>query len=222
MKTILCLPLLAVLGTFQVARAEKPGAGAPKSNAPERPEYTTFRPPEDKAPKPAEKWHVVTAKIEREKGETGDRMKVFDLPERVYELPWPENTKLPLISGQVYTLTILNDHWYDPFTGGGWKPKDTLMKVVQEGMILMDASLCEVHGSKMERKVVPISYGDPGSEFMGTPFAVWLELFPHGFMRNFGGCVTNEGSPKTGKCYVCEKCVEDSAAWRARKEKSGH
>jgi hypothetical protein len=73
----------------------------------------------------------------------------------------------------------------------------------------------------MERKVVPICYGDVASEFDGIPFTMWRERFPHGIAMSFGGCVTNEGSPTTDKRHVCQKCAEDAEAWRARQEKSG-
>jgi hypothetical protein len=68
-------------------------------------------------------------------------------------------------------------------------------------MILWDASLCEIHGAKMQRKDVPISYGEALSE-------PWRLYFPHGSLDVNGGCIKFEGrSPTMTKTFVCPQCV---------------
>jgi hypothetical protein len=200
MKAALCAGIVAAFGAVSLAHAQKP------------------------EPRPAEQWHVVTAKVERVHGEYGDRLKISDPPDRVYEVGWPEYpvTKLPIVSGNVYTLTILTEPYFNldfsqALNKVVWSSQQVLIKVVHDGMVLMDANLCEVHGAKMERKELPIRYGEPGSSFMGIPFNMWNEKFPHGFSCAFGGCIVVDGkSPVTKPRFVCAKCVEDAAAWRAR------
>jgi hypothetical protein len=204
MKAATCASALALFGAVSLAHAQKPG------------------------PRPAEQWHVVTAKVERVHRDSGDVLKISDPPDRVYEVRCPEYpvTRLPIVSGKVYTLTILTEPYFDVtyswvLDKAVWRSQQVLIKVVHDGMVLMDASLCEVHGAKMERKELPIAFGDYGSEFMGIPFATWREKFPNGYPCAFGGCIRVEGkSPATKVEFVCPKCVEDAAAWQAGLAKS--
>jgi hypothetical protein len=159
-------------------------------------------------PGPQEQWHVVTAKVERVEQGGVPRLRVVDPPDKIYEMDWPENSKLPVVPGRVYTMTILTDHFFSPdgalFLGDAavrWIPRQRLMKLVQDDMILWDASLCEVHGAKMQRKDLPIDYG----EALSQP---WRMAFPHGDLRVNGGCIKVEGrSPQMRKGFVCPQCV---------------
>src|SRR3954469_12707786 len=87
--------------------------------------------------RPAEQWHVVTAKVERVHREHGDLLKIPDPPDRTFEVWCPEYpaTKLPIVSGKVYTLTILTEPYFDVDSSyiphhSGWLSRQVLVKVV--------------------------------------------------------------------------------------------
>lgn len=70
---------------------------------------------------------------------------------------------------------------------------------------------CEVHGTPLERRELPISYGypayDPASE-------VKRDLFPNAKSFLLGGCVIEFDSPKVAETWVCNECIKAEEEWR--------
>jgi len=71
---------------------------------------------------------------------------------------------------------------------------------------------CEVHGTIMDRKVVPLAFGLPPTPL--PPLAEALRIsFPHAEDQAEGGCVVPLCRPKDALIYVCPRCVAARKAW---------
>jgi len=83
-----------------------------------------------------------------------------------------------------------------------------------------ESGICPVHHIKMQIKETQIAFGllavkepQPDSKTRETRFP---------FARDWivGGCIVSDGSPKTGKVFLCPKCVGAEKAWmKAHEEK---
>ena len=71
--------------------------------------------------------------------------------------------------------------------------------------------VCELHGTKLKRKKVPIRYGMPGYD---EAWAVQEELFPNAKSYFLGGCLVGLDDPSYQNAFVCEECREAEAVWR--------
>ena len=88
-----------------------------------------------------------------------------------------------------------------------WSPK--LVRITDGDRLLYDASMCRVHGIKMERVVVPITYGlympdrshsrAEESEFPNTGVVL-------------GGCCVDTERPST-HTWVCPTCLANKNRW---------
>ncbi len=129
---------------------------------------------------------------------------------------WPENAPNPdsLAKNRSYTVELLEEEYRLPIGDSGtsyWSPE--LFRFSDGGRLLYDASVCRVHGIKMERVVVPISYGFP---VFDREFAKAREAdFPNTGMV-LGGCCVNSERPST-RAWVCPTCV---AREKRREEQS--
>jgi hypothetical protein len=70
---------------------------------------------------------------------------------------------------------------------------------------------CKIHGTKLKRTKVPISYGMPGYD---KASAVREQLFPNAKSYVLGGCVIDFFNPSHQDAMVCEECREAEASWR--------
>lgn len=167
-----------------------------------------------------DQWDVVTARFQRVPGVVPgsdySEIRIFDADWQSKRLSWPEETKLPLNEKNLATFTILTT--WDFFEETGWYERSMIVKVRQEGMTLLDQSLCEKHGRRMVRKALPIAYGMPGDTVDGMPYQEWSAQFPHGKGYGSGICTVYPSSPKKRNEWVCAACVEAYQKWEAAYE----
>ncbi len=75
---------------------------------------------------------------------------------------------------------------------------------------------CELHGTKLEWKSVPIRYGYPGYD---ESWAVEKDLFPNAFQYLLGGCVVKVGpdgkvlNEERERVLICRDCRAAKAEW---------
>lgn len=103
--------------------------------------------------------------------------------------------------------------WYHEETRSHWDsafPHGELVAVRNQDGVVLDLSVCEIHGDTMTRQAVPILYGLP----LGN-FAEALARSPHAPLI-LGGCVTMTGDPTEEPAYVCHSCEKAFAAWDAQ------
>lgn len=160
-----------------------------------------------------ERWNVVTAKVTKIsgpliEGEHYDKLRILDPEWEKVEFSWPKDTRLPLKSGSMATLTILSSGYCDEL--GQWKPSYQIEKVVQDDYVLLNRTLCEVHGRQMSRRTAPIVYGLCES-YRGIPFSVMQNYFPNGYRCSFGGCVVRKQIYRKGFC--CPECLRLADKW---------
>ena len=129
-----------------------------------------------------------------------------------YKVGWGMGTNVhfvpvPLNTNETYTFTIsqqsTDDVWFSE-----------LQKVQQDGRLVYDVGICEVHHAPMQKKKVRIVYGlvEPSP---GEPsFEIDAQLFPHRWEVSFGGCVDSFFSPRTEKIYVCSECKKAYQQWK--------
>ena len=127
-----------------------------------------------------------------------------------YEMPWempPCPAVAPLEADRIYTFTIVNERFM-----GAALPR--VVRVEQDGLMIYDREICEVHHATMQRKRVRIIYGlvrpGPGSPSVDTE----RSRFPHSREVAFGGCASGPRSPKTRKVFVCSECKAAYLDWR--------
>lgn len=103
--------------------------------------------------------------------------------------------------------------WYHEETRSHWDsafPHGELVAVRNQDGVVLDLSVCEIHGDTMTRQAVPILYGLPLRNF-----AEALARSPHAPLI-LGGCVTMTGDPTEEPAYVCPSCEKAFAAWDAQ------
>lgn len=147
-------------------------------------------------------------------------LRVSDASHR-YEFPWgcpPKYSPTGIVSletNHVYTFTVVEEQslLVPSHLLVTNVPVPRVLRIEDQGKLIWDHEVCEVHRSKMEFKDVPIAYGlfvprpnDPTSDED-------LRLFPHRREFSNGGCAVTLKSPKTEKIHVCNDCKEAFAWW---------
>ena len=79
-------------------------------------------------------------------------------------------------------------------------------------------NICELHGTKLKRKKVPISYGLPPYD---EAWAVEKQLFPNAKSYVLGGCLVDFDDPSDQYAFVCEECREAEGVWRRENDLVG-
>lgn len=70
---------------------------------------------------------------------------------------------------------------------------------------------CDLHGTKLKKKEVPIRYGMPAYD---AATEVREELFPNAKSYFLGGCMVDFDNPTSENEFVCEECREAEPQWR--------
>ena len=129
-----------------------------------------------------------------------------------FELLWAMqphySVPVALESNRVYRFTVIKE----PFRGGINITIPEVIRVEQDGRVIYDREVCQVHQLKMDRKKVPIVYGlfrpHPGEPSAATE----RQLFPHSRDFVLGGCVV--GPEKTDHIFVCSDCKKAYEKWK--------
>jgi hypothetical protein len=133
-----------------------------------------------------------------------------------YDVAWAMPPGLSFVpvsieTNRVYTFTVVEEPYKSI--------KITkLTRVQQQGKIIYDVEVCEVHKTRMEHKKVRIAYGlimpSPGQPTADDE----RELFPHWREISFGGCCIEPDSPKAEKIYVCSQCKVAHEKWTKNRQ----
>jgi hypothetical protein len=90
-------------------------------------------------------------------------------------------------------------------------------KIFEEGRVIYDLSVCQVHGVQMGKEGVPIDYGFggprnyyPSSHAPEPSFDTRMQLFPNYVEMVYGGCVVFE---PTAMLYTCPRCRAAFTQW---------
>ena len=124
-----------------------------------------------------------------------------------------ERSPVPGVSldtNKVYEFVFTNQPFASTF-------QPVLIRLRLGGRTIYDLEVCEIHQIKMERKVVPVSYGliRPGP---GEPTPdIEREFFPHWHESAVGGCVP--GPEKTTEVNVCALCKAAYSEWKQNTKK---
>jgi hypothetical protein len=129
------------------------------------------------------------------------------------DICWPENAPKPesMKKHQRCDFRLLEVGKLDNFIGRkerNWSPE--LVKVVHDGSVLYDASICPLHHTQMARETVKISYGLPA---FNSPY--W-QAFGSSFQKTAyisGGCCS-DGELHYGRTWVCPTCVRNERNWK--------
>ena len=148
-------------------------------------------------------------------------LRVFD-GTRGYDILWAievggrTTTLFPieLTPGKDYSFTLVQEQpsVQDSVVGHGFKlPHIVRIEDVYkrwDAPPLYDRTICEVHHCKMQRELVPVTYGLLG--YLYTPEEL-KTLFPHHQEFVAGGCIVDER--KTDRLFTCPKCKVTYANW---------
>jgi hypothetical protein len=132
-----------------------------------------------------------------------------DLP-IMCSIPERNGSVARLDTNTVYKFTVFDGGWMD----------EELLKIERGDAVLYEGSKCEVHGTKMEFKRVPILYGLLRPPSNSAPFETFAKLerskFPH--HREFvgGGCTVDSKSPKYSHAWLCKDCKAAFEKWEAQ------
>jgi hypothetical protein len=130
---------------------------------------------------------------------------LWGMPQKVQFVP------VTLDTNRTYTFTF-EERPYESIT------IPELHRVQQDGQIVYDIEVCEVHKTKMEHEEVPILYGLIRRSPDGPSSEEERNLFPHERECSFGGCTV--GSQKTDWVYVCKDCKKAYEKWKADYKKT--
>jgi hypothetical protein len=96
-----------------------------------------------------------------------------------------------------------------------------LIRVEEDGRVIYDAEICEIHQRKMEQKEVEIANGGLVAPDSSVPSArTERRKFPHRYEISFGGCEVFPDSPKTKTIYVCGECKNAYQKWKPERQES--
>jgi hypothetical protein len=90
-----------------------------------------------------------------------------------------------------------------------WVP--CLIRILDSGQVIHDASICALHKVPMKREVVPIQYGFPAHS--NGFVAARKNRFPNATPYLEGGCCV--GPDRTARVFRCERCIEEQKTWEA-------
>ena len=102
---------------------------------------------------------------------------------------------------RIYQLTVAEQ----PLMSNGQPETDSrnwtakILKIEDQGQIIYDASICEIHSTRMHREVVPVAYG----LMIQTPEEM---KFPHARYEASGGCMSGPYSPLHTYIFICDQC----------------
>lgn len=137
-------------------------------------------------------------------------------------VPYGPKHRMPLSVSEEHAATLLLKQtrgpfeisfWYHEIKRSHWNsalPHGELVAVRDQDGVVLDLSVCEIHGDTMIRKAVPILYGLPLKNFADA-----LQRFPHSPLV-LGGCVTMHDDPKEMPAYVCPSCEKAFDSWDAK------
>jgi hypothetical protein len=117
------------------------------------------------------------------------------------------NPRMQLIPTHTYTFAVLFPLNTEPL----------VEKIFEEGRIIYDLSLCQVHDVQMDREEVPVSYSRgvrnyyPSAHSAVPSFDTRTQLFPNYVEVVYGGC-TDEFEPTT-MVYICPQCRAAFVRW---------
>lgn len=203
MKNPILLVSLAMIGLIACTKSESPLK--PTVKTPRERTVSISAKPNFKKESIGKDHHYFTFEIE---GPEGGR-----------SIVWPDDAPKPgdLDQNRSYTLELVEEEFtssHEPITTY-WSPE--LVKLHDGQKLLYDASVCRVHQTQMDRKLVKISYGLPSF----TP--EWTEI-----MKNapndgtvFGGCCVDSDRPETRTwvCPVCKSIHDDFVARISKKNR---
>ena len=130
---------------------------------------------------------------------------------------WPTNAPKPLSlnKNRSYTVELLEEEHRMPIGDDGfnfWSPE--LFRLIDGDRLLYDASMCRVHGIKMNRVVVPIAYGlyMPDQNYSRAEDSA----FPNAGVV-LGGCCVDTERPST-HTWVCPTCLANKSRWEEQRK----
>ncbi|HEY1122732.1 MAG TPA: hypothetical protein VGE67_14070 [Haloferula sp.] len=87
----------------------------------------------------------------------------------------------------------------------------SLVRILDSGQVIYDASICSLHKVQMKRGVVPFQYGLP---LFREGFEVAKKTkFPNATPYVDGGCCV--ASDRTTRVFRCERCIQEQQVWDA-------
>lgn len=124
-----------------------------------------------------------------------------------FKTSWVHPT-VQLVPGRTYTFVVFSHpHW-----------EASVEKIFDEGRIIYDLSVCQVHDFRMGKEAVPVIYGYnshrksyPSTDGAEPSFETRMQLFPHYVEVASGGCVNN--GERTVMLYACPKCRAAFTQW---------
>lgn len=130
---------------------------------------------------------------------------------------WGDHGQSPPVEldpAKIYQFDLLEQPYVaDPSANGGeefnWLA--SLVRILDSGQVIYDASICSLHKVPMKRAAVPIQYGltlHP-DEF----HAARTTKFPNAAPLMEGGCCI--GYDRTTRVFRCERCIQEQQAWDA-------
>jgi hypothetical protein len=148
-------------------------------------------------------------------------LRIFD-DARSYDILWAIEVQgrttsffpVELTPGKDYSFTLVQERpsVQDSVVESGFKlPHIARIEEVykpRDAPPLYDRAICEVHHCKMQRELVPVTYGMLG--YLYTPEEL-KTLFPHHQEFVAGGCLG--GDRKTDRLFACRKCKATYANW---------
>jgi hypothetical protein len=129
-----------------------------------------------------------------------------------FEFAWSavrEHVALLLQTNHTFTFTIFEE------PSGTTSTVPVIAAFSMDNHWVYDKSICEVHQSKMTRKMVPVIFGQPGPD--EGPTSEEMKGFPHGSEYRGGGCLIYDDRPQTLAIYLCAECKSAYARWKPRR-----
>ena len=117
-----------------------------------------------------------------------------------------------LVEKQEYTFEIEKED----LGGKSGSAIPRLVKVSQDGKVIFDREICELHRRKMRSQSVRIIYGFPMRNPKDPKFEEEAALFPHRLKPLLGGCVV--GEKKSEDILVCPDCDAAYERWLKAKQ----
>jgi len=126
---------------------------------------------------------------------------IADSRGRELEAYWPEGIGFPasIVAGRVYTVELLTRIYTEPTY-----VFNDLLKITDGGRVIVDASVCEVHGSAMQRQM---EKGKSALSYPDSFFPRQEKTFP-----NDGNVYLLCGSERH-PLWKCTKCEEAYHRW---------
>jgi len=128
---------------------------------------------------------------------------------------WGDQENSPPVEldpNKTYQFDLLQQPYVvDPSANGGqefhWFA--SLVRILDSGQVIYDASICPLHEVQMKREAVPIQYGLP--LYPEGFHTARKTKFPNATPYTEGGCVM--GANRTTRVFRCEQCIQEQQIW---------